>query len=237
MSTHLALSIGSASFDQDFELLQQLRPHVGSCALDLALILQRGPSSIRRLADLDLEVLIDLNLHQTPDSMDATVAALSQTGARYVTLSAHSGPKSLEIALSRASREATGLLVAVTTVLTSVSDDDLQALGETRTSQELTLDLAKMAWALGFRAIVASPLETSAIRKELGSEAFLITPAIRCFSQDTNDHERFASPFAAVRNGSNMLVVGRPIRDAANPLEAARNIAAQIDDALDRPDC
>jgi orotidine-5'-phosphate decarboxylase len=233
----LGFSLSVEAFDADLTLLQALRPQITWCSVGPDLLLHRGPSVIRQLVDLNFNVLLDLNLHHIPSVLDALVASFARLGAKLLTISAQSGPRSLEAAFARASREATDLRLAACTVLTSVCDEDLLASGTSNSTADLTLRLARQAHCLGYRAFLCSPLESAAIRQQLGPASFIITPGIRSLSQDIDDHQRVSSPFAAVRSSSNLLLIGRPVRQTQKPLQALRDILAQIDDAFDRPDC
>jgi len=132
----------------------------------------------------------------------------------------------LERAAERARKEG-GIDVIAVTVLTSLSDDDLAKTGIAGGTGTQALRLARLAWSCGVRYFVCSPHEASDLRAALGKEAILITPGIRAARAD-DDQKRVATASEAVRAGANILVVGRPIRDAKDPSEAARTFAAEI---------
>jgi orotidine-5'-phosphate decarboxylase len=138
----------------------------------------------------------------------------------------------IERAVKRAALEASRLTLVGVTVLTSLDAQDLEAIGVNASPAEQALRLARMAWKAGLRAFVCSPHEVAALRAALGSEAILITPGIRPSGTASHDQKRAATPRSAILDGADILVVGRPIRDAASPPKVAREILAEVDDAL-----
>jgi orotidine-5'-phosphate decarboxylase len=129
------------------------------------------------------------------------------------------------------------MTVLAVTVLTSLAADDLERMGVEGMDQlsdrsecvrHHALRLARMARECGVRGFVCSPLEVGALRQEFGPEAVLVVPGIRPAGSDKQDQSRVATPAAAVRDGADYIVVGRPIREAEDPIGAARTIAEEI---------
>ena len=119
------------------------------------------------------------------------------------------------------------MTIAAVTVLTSLDDADLAAIGFARTMEGQVLHLAELAFAAGVRAFVCSPREVAAMRARLGTEAILVVPGVRPASgAASGDQKRVATPATTIRAGADWLVVGRPIRDAADPRGAALTLAA-----------
>jgi orotidine-5'-phosphate decarboxylase len=142
------------------------------------------------------------------------------------------GPEKLRRDAARPEKESGGrkTLLAVT-VHTSISDDDNSAIGVSGTAHDQVLRLAKLAWENGVRGFVCSPLEVATLRRALGPDAVLVVPGVRPRGADSGDQKRVATPGDAIRAGANLLVVGRPIRDAHDPAAAAAAIAAEIGEA------
>jgi orotidine-5'-phosphate decarboxylase len=134
----------------------------------------------------------------------------------------------LRRATERAAVEGTGLDVCAVTVLTSLDDGDLADIGLGGPAADAAVRLATMAFAEGVRWFVCSPAEVARIRAALGPDAVLVTPGVRPASADHGDQKRTATPEDAIRSGADWVVVGRPIRDAADRLGAARDIAAAV---------
>jgi len=116
-------------------------------------------------------------------------------------------------------------------VLTSLDADDLRAVGVAAAPAEQTLQLAKLACSVGIGGLVCSNAEVARLRSELPPDVVLVTPGIRPRGAQADDQKRVGTPASAISAGSTLLVVGRPIRDAADPAEAARAIVAEIADA------
>jgi orotidine-5'-phosphate decarboxylase len=146
-----------------------------------------------------------------------------------LTVHASGGPAMLRMAVERARREGGSLQVAAVTVLTSLDSSDLAAIGVAGDVAAHVVRLARMAWSEGVRAFVCSPHEAAPLRAALGPEATLVTPGVRA-GQDASkdDQKRTMSAGEAVRAGASWVVVGRPIRDAADPAAAARSIAQEV---------
>ena len=118
--------------------------------------------------------------------------------------------------------------VLAVTVLTSLSDADLAAVGHSASAGQLAAQLGRLAMAAGVDGLVCSPREVRVLRDLLGPTAFLCTPGIRLEGSAPADQSRVATPAAAIRSGADLLVVGRPIHGAADPAEAARRLASSI---------
>jgi orotidine-5'-phosphate decarboxylase len=183
--------------------------------------------------DAGRPVFLDLKLHDIPETVERAVARAAQLGARMLTVHASGGPAMLRRAAERARKEGTGLDIVAVTVLTSLDDADLARIGVPANAADQAVRLAKVAYDEGVRAFVCSPHEVARIREVLGPDATLITPGIRPATPDkpTDDQKRVMTAAEAIGSGADWVVVGRPIRDAADPLAAARAIAAEIERA------
>ena len=137
-------------------------------------------------------------------------------------------------AVERAKKEATGLEIVAVTVLTSLDGADLAAQGVPGAVADHAARLARLAFGSGVRYFVCSPHEVSEMRAALGPDAKLVTPGIRAASSAGDDQKRVATPERAIGDGADWLVVGRPIRDAADPRAAAEQISREAMDALAR---
>lgn len=208
---------------------------VGMLKVGLELFVGFGAEATRLASEVGLELFLDLKLHDIPETVGRAVERAASLGARYLTVHASGGDAMLREAVSRAegarAQGATLEIVAVT-VLTSLDDSDLGALGVARPAREQAVALARLAWSAGVRAFVCSPAEASELRRALGSEATIVTPGVRPIGAATGDQKRVSTPDGAIRAGADRIVVGRPIRDAADPARAAREIVRSVADAL-----
>jgi orotidine-5'-phosphate decarboxylase len=149
-------------------------------------------------------------------------------GVAYLTVHSVAGLHSLQ----QASDNAGSTRLLAVTVLTSLDEAALEAIGLSGGPRNAADRLAKLAWDAGVRGLVTSAHECAALRDALGQDAFLVTPGIRPAGSPVGDQKRVMTPRDAIEAGADLLVVGRPIRDANNPTEAAAEIAGQVRLAL-----
>ncbi len=199
---------------------------IGVAKVGLELFVREGPAAARFGRELGVEVFLDLKLHDIPETVERAVASAGELGVRYLTLHAAGGGKMLERAARRA--EQSGIVVLAVTVLTSLDAADLSAIGVERSPADQALALGRLAKDSGCGGLVCSVAEVGRLRQELGPELVLVTPGIRPAGGGGDDQKRVGTPGDAIRSGASLLVVGRPIRDAADPLAAARAIVAEI---------
>lgn len=212
-----------------------LRGAVGVFKVGLELFVKEGPAAFAVASEAGGELFADLKLHDIPETVERAIASVAASGARFVTVHAAGGSAMLRRAVERANRETGGrLVVLAVTVLTSLDDADLAAQGIADGAEKHTLRLARMAFDAGVRGFVCSPAEVRAMRSELGQGATLVTPGVRPAGSATHDQKRVATAADAVANGADFVVVGRPIRDAPDPVQVARSLAAEIGQGLAR---
>lgn len=201
----------------------------GVLKVGLELFVSEGPRAVAVGQKLGCDVFLDLKLHDIPETVERAVAAAAGHGVRYLTVHAAGGPQMLAAAARRAERENTGLVLLAITVLTSLDASDLAALGVAADPGAHALRMARLAHEQGIPGMVCSAAEVSALRAALGPAAVLVTPGIRPASgAAADDQKRTGTPESAIRSGSSLLVVGRPIRDAADPAAAATAICDEI---------
>lgn len=224
--TEIAVALDTQSLEDARALAEKVAPHVHVLKIGLELFLAEGARATAIARDLARPLFLDLKLHDIPETVERAVSSAAKHGAHMVTVHASGGRAMLERAQKRGARE--GVNVTAVTVLTSLADDDLAEAGIPESASDHALRLARLAFACGVRYFVCSPHEVARMRAELGPSATLVTPGIRPESSDAGDQKRVATPQAAAHAGANMLVIGRPIRDAPDPAEAARSIAQSL---------
>jgi orotidine-5'-phosphate decarboxylase len=229
------------AFALDFKSIEEARaaallvaPAIGMIKVGLELFVSAGPDVVQLGRDVDLPVFLDLKLHDIPETVERAVAQAAKLGARLVTVHASGGRTMVKRAVARAASEGGDLAICAVTILTSLDDADLADIGMAGPSPAAALKLARMAWDEGVRWFVCSPAEVKSLRTALGPEAVLVTPGVRPADAERGDQKRVATPEQAITDGASWVVVGRPIRDAANPLLAARSIGDAIASAKDR---
>jgi orotidine-5'-phosphate decarboxylase len=195
----------------------------------LELFVREGPAAVRRGEELGAAVFLDQKLHDIPETVERAVASAASLGVRYLTVHAAGGPRMLEAAAKRVEREKSSLTLLAVTVLTSLDDNDLRAVGCPDSTGPQALRLARLAVGNGIGGLVCSAAEVRALREAVGPGVVLVTPGIRpADNTKADDQKRVGTPAGAIRDGSSVLVVGRPIRDAADPALAARRIVEEI---------
>jgi orotidine-5'-phosphate decarboxylase len=176
------------------------------------------------LIERDKKVFADLKLYDIPATVSAAVRQLSRSGASFLTV--HGDRAIMEAA---ASAKGADLKILVVTVLTSIAPSDLAEMGIGLAVEELALLRARQAVAAGCDGVIASGLEAESLRAALGGTPLIVTPGIRPADGARNDDQRrVVTPALALRAGADYLVVGRPIRDAADPYRAAAAIQEEI---------
>jgi orotidine-5'-phosphate decarboxylase len=170
-------------------------------------------------------LFLDLKFHDIPAQVEGAVAAVAALGASYTTVHASGGSDMIKAAVAAAGEDLTVLAV---TVLTSLDDNDLTAIGMEGTAEESVLRLADVALSAGADGLVCSPLELPSLRDRFGARAsggpLLVVPGIRPAGAHAGDQRRTLGPSEAIAAGADVLVIGRPITAAADPGAAAAAI-------------
>lgn len=170
------------------------------------------------------KVFLDLKLHDIGNTVGKGVESVVKLGATFLTV--HAYPQTVKAALD--AKKGSSLQILAVTILTSYNDRDVAEAGYTGTVAEQVKRRALRASELGVDGIVCSPEESAMLRSLVGPQCILVTPGIRPAGAATGDQKRVMTPSAAIKAGSDYLVVGRPIAAAADPKAAAEAIAAEI---------
>ncbi len=224
----IAFALDYPNLEEAAEGARRVAPAVGVLKVGLELFVRAGPKAVELGGIEARDVFLDLKLHDIPETVERAVQNAAALGVRYLTLHASGGRAMLERAANAAARATHPLTLLAVTMLTSLDQADLAALGIQGTPREHVLRVAALAMEAGVRGFVTSPQEVAALRAALGPEAFLVTPGIRPDGAASGDQKRIATPVSALAAGADLLVIGRPIRDAADPRAAAEAIAQDI---------
>ena len=176
------------------------------------------------VGNTDVDVFLDLKLHDIPATVRGAALAVADLAPAYLTVHASGGPEMV----AAAAEALPGTRITAVTVLTSLDDAVLAAIGLSGPSEAAAVRLARLSVEAGARAIVCSPQEVAAIRAAVPADIVLITPGVRPAGAGLDDQKRVATPAQAIANGADLLVIGRPITGAADPRAAAQAIADEI---------
>jgi orotidine-5'-phosphate decarboxylase len=187
-----------------------------------------GLPLVRKLADQGKKVFIDLKLHDIGNTVARGVESIARLGATFLTV--HAYPQTMKAAVE--ARAGSNLKILAVTVLTSYDDGDLHAAGYRLGVSDLVEARAQQAQVLGVDGIVCSAEEVACLRKLVGHQMHLVTPGIRPAGAASGDQKRMMTPVRAIAAGSDYLVVGRPVVEAADPKAAAEAILAEITPSL-----
>ena len=218
------------------EFVELLSESVGMFKVGLELFIRSGPKLIDFIKKSgNADVFLDLKLHDIPATVLRAMERIVDLGVKFATVHCGETPGMLEAAVSGA-KGRVGVLGV--TVLTSISSKDVKAAGFRKPFYEdltrLVIERADMARSAGCVGVVCSGSEVKMIKKTMGQDFLVVTPGIRPIwdEMEKHDQKRVVTPAIAVKNGSDYLVIGRPIRDANNPKEAALRIAEEIEAVL-----
>jgi orotidine-5'-phosphate decarboxylase len=201
-------------------------PHVSTVKVGLELYLRHGADAVLRTREASggRDVFLDLKLHDIPNTVAGAARSLAGLAPDYLTVHASGG-----VAMVRAAVDALpDTVVVAVTVLTSMTDADLEAVGLLGPARDAVRRLALVAVAGGARGLVCSPQEVADVRREVGAGVTLITPGVRPAGSERGDQSRVATPQQALADGADLLVIGRPITGAADVGAAARLVAEAI---------
>jgi len=215
------------------ELYRRVAAHAGVAKVGLSLFVEHGPRAVEAFRALGARVFLDLKLHDIPNTVELAAARAAALGINLLTVHAQGGETMLRAALAGAAGGAAKAgvpapRILAVTVLTSLSDADVQALGYRAPALEVAMGLADVAARAGVGGLVCSPREAAALRGRHGAGLFLCTPGIRPAASAAGDQARAETPRFAVEAGADLLVVGRPITAAPDPAAAAEAIAREI---------
>lgn len=228
-----ALDVGG-DLQEALTWVDRLWEHVGLFKVGKESFVRYGPPIIRQIHDRGGKVFLDLKFHDIPNTVARAAEAAFDLGVAMFNLHALGGRQMMAETMSAVGRCAEKSqrpqpTVLAVTILTSLNDGDLKAMGFRHGTRETALDLARQAQDAGVSGVVASAEDAAAIRKACGNTFLIVTPGIRgAKAVAGDDQKRIVTPCEAVRSGADYLVVGRPIRQAVNPADEADQIAGEI---------
>ncbi len=201
-----------------------LKGHVKFYKIGLELFVSQGMGVVERVLEAGCEVMLDLKLYDIPQTVYRTVKQICKKEITFLTV--HGNLDILKAAVEGASGSKVNILGV--TVLTSLDEKDLREMGYPSPPDDLVLKRAELAKNAGCAGVVASGLEAKIIRQRLGDGLIIVSPGIRPAFSAKGDQKRVLTPKHAILNGSDYLVIGRPIRDSDDPIATVSKIKEEI---------
>jgi orotidine-5'-phosphate decarboxylase len=229
---YIVFPLDVSSSDEAKNFVEQLADHVGLFKVGLELFIRSGPEIVRFINSAGSGgVFLDLKLHDIPETVSRAMAGIADLEIQFATVHCGETHRMLEAAVNSSQGKVKILGV---TVLTSVTAEDIRSAGYRsdfyQNISDLVLRRADMAKTAGCAGVVCSGLEAAMLKSHFGNDFITVTPGIRpqWSLNGKDDQRRITPPAQAVKNGSDYLVIGRPIRDASDPRAAAVRIADEI---------
>ena len=208
-------------------IADKLDPNICRLKVGNQLFTSSGPKIVKTLHDKGFEIFLDLKFHDIPNTVYESVRSAANLGVWMINVHASGGSKMLD-----ASKKALEgfdkppLLVGVT-VLTSISEEILTEIGFNNLDKQV-MRLTKLAQRSGLDGVVCAASDASKVKQTCGESFLTVTPGIRPKDADLNDQSRTSTPKEAIANGSDFLVIGRPITGSEDPTNALENIYKEV---------
>ena len=224
MTSPVYLALDLPQLDAARAMAERVKAHVGGLKLGLEFFCAHGHHGVHEIARVGLPIFLDLKLHDIPNTVAGAMQAIHVLEPAIVTVHASGGRAMMEDAKAAAAH---GTKVVAVTMLTSLDERDLARTGVQGSAHEQVLRLAELAHTAGLDGIVCSGHEVKAVREQW-RDGFFVVPGLRLPEGGAGDQKRVVTPRQARDDGASVLVIGRPISRAADPLAAARSIEATL---------
>ena len=210
-------------------LARLLKPHVGYAKIGMEFFYAHGPKGYETVAREGLPIFLDLKLHDIPNTVAMGLTSLMRLDPKPAIINIHATGGADMMRAAADAIDGRALLIAVT-ILTSLSDDDIHQAGfaADRSGRDHASALARLARAQGLAGVVCSAQDVRAVKAATARDFLTVVPGIRPADAQVQDQKRIATPRAALDDGADILVIGRPITGVADPVQAARAIVASI---------
>ncbi len=232
-SERILCALDTTNVEEAAILAGELSPHVGGIKLGLEFFGANGPQGFLEVAKANRNIFLDLKLHDIPNTVSKTIHALMPLRPKIMTIHTAGGSAMMKAASEAATLAAKNegcerpIIVGVT-ILTSLDNEDIEAIGFQNKVSMQVVKLARLAKESGLDGVVCSPHEIKLIKESCGADFKLVVPGIRPAGSDTGDQKRVMTPEEAVSLGADYLVIGRPITKSDNPAQSAQLIANEI---------
>ena len=225
MKLPIALALDAPDLETAKKWAKEATPFVSTLKIGLETYLRDGKSAIQEIKNIsDSDIFLDLKLHDIPATVIGACKSISDLNPKYLTVHAAGGIEMIEGAV----KTLPNTFITAVTILTSLNEDALKRIGFKLEARDSAIELAKLAVEAGARAIVCSAQEVAQIRSAVGNDVVLITPGIRPAGSSLDDQKRVATPHQALKDGANLLVIGRPITASASIKNACEQLREEI---------
>ena len=224
MTNPVYLALDVPQLDHALELANKVHSHIGGVKLGLEFFCAHGHHGVHEVAKLGLPIFLDLKLHDIPNTVAAAMQAIHVLEPAIVTVHGSGGRAMMEDAKAAAGEHCK---VVAVTMLTSLDERDLERTGVSGSAHDQVLRIAELAKAAGLDGVVCSGHEVGAVHAAW-KDGFLVVPGLRPAGTSLGDQKRAVTPQAAREAGASVLVIGRPISRADDPVAAARAIGATL---------
>jgi len=236
MSSRLIVALDFPSKNEALAFVSQLSPSDCKLKVGLELYVSAGAEIVHQLTEAGFDIFLDLKFHDIPNTVASACKAAAKLNVWMMNVHASGGLEMMQVASDALQNEThrasqSPRLIAVS-VLTSMSDEQLQQTGVNTVTKEQVAHLAYLAKKAGLDGMVCSAQEATLLRERFGDDFLLVTPGIRPVGSAKGDQSRVMTPTAAINAGADYLVVGRPITQAENPLEIIEQINLEIANTL-----
>ncbi len=226
----LIVALDVPSIAQALKWVRKLRGQVKNFKVGSELFTAEGPEVVKKINALGCRVFLDLKFFDITNTMVSALKSAAKLKPFLINVHALAGPDALRNCAGVFAKAKSADLIAVT-ILTSFTQRELKRAGMETPLEKTVLKLCKNALDCGLSGVVASPSEVVKLRKKFGENFLIVTPGIRPSGTLKDDQKRVATPFQAIKNGADYIVVGRPILTSTNPVKAVREIMEEIEKA------
>lgn len=232
-SDRIFCALDTTNTAEAVELSRKLQGYVGGLKLGLEFYCANGADGFKAVAETGMPIFLDLKFHDIPNTVAGAIRAVAPLGPKILTIHTQGGPEMMRRAAETAAEEAAKHgtdkpWVTGVTLLTSLDDKDLQAIGVKDNISTQVARLATLAHENGLDGMVCSPREIQLARAATSEKFKLVVPGIRPAGSAVGDQKRVMTPVDAVKAGADVLVIGRPITQAQDPRAAAEAIAESL---------
>lgn len=200
-------------------------PFISTLKIGLETYLRDGKTAVQEIKNVsECDIFLDLKLHDIPATVTGACNSIKELDPKFLTVHASGGAEMITAAVNALPNT----LITAVTILTSINEENIKNIGFKFDPKESAINLAQLAVEAGARAIVCSAQEVAMIRKAVGKDVVLITPGIRPAGSSSDDQKRVATPSQALKDGANLLVIGRPITASKSIKTACEQLKEEI---------